>query len=762
MFLYTRDYNTKREIEMINREQLAALYRNTRELLIYTDRLGIKREHEKLLENIRKLALANELASHRVIAVAGLQGAGKTTLISTLYNIEGAVTLGRGEVFPVFITERKDCKKTTYYEISIVKNVSSYSQEKKIINPDDFVIKAKGDSECSSTLYFEIEVPYQHTKNENISFMLLPGFENEKSSWQNLVDFSLNCSDSVLFVMTESLFADISNEKLLTKIRDNFKNAIYVFSHSASYSEEKKSDLATECIAKQGLKSKNQIIFSDSYSEAEKNKEWITQLEEALDEYTNSANCGFKSRKYIEDIVSDCRTIVINIGEKLDDLEEHQAITDLVENDWLRVFDSKKEKVRKQLKREIEKAFSETAAISCKQFEENWKANERHETLMALKRKFLNTNPKDLIELRAKIEQAFNSKAFYHGQCNGIQYAFVKSISSVLGNDIIKECANKTTDIFFPVNKDALKLSGEKKVKLPLFSKKPEKELAELSASEEQKSVAINYASDIQLLMTGSSDKALTMQPTDTITAITNLGVYYYFVQKVYDLIPMFNEKELPDELKNCSISREEIEEQLASIKNTTDSVKGTFDYIYGEVLKGLTQSTSIKKGKSDSLKEITSTKKTAAAVGGALMVDFIPDQTINLIPSLAAALGMSSEAVMIAAGGIAAAVVGTAFAISITNDVNKLLVSEFYECEQGIRDIYTNYSTKLLEDFDSYFDKIREKIEDSMIRLSNKNEKVLSLLNARRTISLINTQLGDMEENCAKEYELYNDIVGR
>lgn len=66
-----------------------------------------------LLRAMRRLLLAEVLSDTWVIAVGGSQGAGKTTLMATLYELGGTeprwlqANEGRGEKMPILIAEEK-------------------------------------------------------------------------------------------------------------------------------------------------------------------------------------------------------------------------------------------------------------------------------------------------------------------------------------------------------------------------------------------------------------------------------------------------------------------------------------------------------------------------------------------------------------------------------------------------------------------------------------------------------------------------------
>lgn len=727
---------------MLNRTTLKELYECAAKFWVYVDNAESKKLNKALFEVIRKLALANELNSKRVISVAGLQGAGKTTLLSTMYNIEGNISIGRGEKLPVFVTEKKDCTAPKYYVVGLVKTEESYEpRHREVSSIEEFVNAGKDDDSSENILYLEIEVPFMHTHNEEISFMLLPGFEKQKSSWQNLIDFAMNSSDSVVFVMTESGFSSQQNAEHLETIKEKFKTATYVFTHAKDMDENKKESLRDSCMEKQGIPDPCRVVFSDVYSSDEENKVWIDSLKKSLDFYTNGSECVLKGRNYISNIVDECEDILYEIEENLRDLEDEKVVGDLKNIEYIKVFDKQVERFRKNYQNAILKEFSSAADMSTKKFENKWKENSKKEFLKNLQQKFLGQNPKDFMELKEKITDSFESEEFYNGRCNGIQYAFTKAITELVKRD--------NSNYIYIKNTYTDLLQIDRKVYDAITDKNSKDEEA-VSILKEKENKALSYRDDISLLMTGKAEHEFKNDIIKTFEVLVDIAAYNFCVQNIHTLIPCFDGAELPVDITQTGISSEEINSTLAKINETSGAIKDTFEGLRNNVLEEL-----------ESSSQMSSTTKTLAVAGATAAIDFIPDQTINLIPAIATSLGMSAETAAATAGVGAAVVIAGVFAVSITKDVNKLLVKDFFDCEQAIGDIYNNESKKLMDDFDRYFDDIRDKIGCSLISLSGTNQGAVDLLNQRRFVSQMKTKLRDIKKDISNNYDLHREIGG-
>ena len=207
---------------------------------------------EMLFSSLRKLFIASMMHNKRLICISGLQGAGKTTLMKNFYGITDDfmnVSLGTGERVPVLITEGA-VREPNIHAIAVRNDDGNYKEIPIHYENDDIegIIHAtKG--EDKTIMYVEIIVPYKHTYNDGVSFMLLPGFETKNDYWNDLIEFSVNSSDAAVFVFNETSFSNVGNEDYLRKIESKFgSNVIYAISGSDSSLDDNaqvKNDLFT-------------------------------------------------------------------------------------------------------------------------------------------------------------------------------------------------------------------------------------------------------------------------------------------------------------------------------------------------------------------------------------------------------------------------------------------------------------------------------------------------------------------------------------
>ena len=120
----------------------------------------------------KKIRLTRLLNDNRFIAIAGAQGAGKTTLISQIYPLNDWLegNIGRGETIPIFIKEDVTLKSPQAYQTRINENGK---EECLPCDSDKFKQLIKGNDK--NLLLLELKVPSKFDMDSKTAWVLLPG-----------------------------------------------------------------------------------------------------------------------------------------------------------------------------------------------------------------------------------------------------------------------------------------------------------------------------------------------------------------------------------------------------------------------------------------------------------------------------------------------------------------------------------------------------------------------------------------------------------
>ena len=352
--------------KMISLSEIQTVSRQCINLLSTTEHLRSINEDayqhaEELFPSLRKLFIASMMHDKRLICISGLQGAGKTTLMKNFYGITDGFmneSLGRGERVPVLITEGK-VSEPHIHAIAVRKENGKYSKTEIVYQNDekDEIIRAtKG--EDRTIMYVEITVPYKHTNNEGVSFMLLPGFEKENEYWNDLIEFSVNSSDAAVFVFNDRSFSDIENEVYLRKIETKFgSNVIYAISGSDNRNDDDNAQIKNTCMEVLNVKEPDRVVCVGQYNNPEKNEAWIAAFKTALDKYAlYESQVTQKTTSYIYKELLNIKNTLYNILGILSGCEDSEEI-DYHNHKLLKAYDKAILKQRKELARHITEEF---------------------------------------------------------------------------------------------------------------------------------------------------------------------------------------------------------------------------------------------------------------------------------------------------------------------------------------------------------------------------------------------------------------------
>ena len=382
---------------------------------------------------LRKLMIGNMMYDKTLICVSGLQGAGKTTLMKNFYGLDDAYfapTKGRGETIPVLITEKEGVQKPVVYATCIAKNENGvYEKMEKEIEPgEEFDKASKGNDE--TIMYLEMQVPYRHTYNSNISFMLLPGFERDNEYLNDLLEFSVNSSDSAVFVFSENSFAGAENSKWLNRIQEKLKeNVVYAISGSDGSIDGNKQVKET-CLEVLQIPEEecDRVICVSSYTDATKNEPWINELKNALEKYayTGGDSKLRKNSKYIYKEVSNLKHNLYQILGILNS-DVSDSVIDFHNAFLLKVFDNTKEKKRVELKKNLESRLDTARVDSCRKLEEEYAEQPK---LKQAKRVFFgNSVEEQFIQPRKMVESSLRNESGNLLADRQIAYALEDSLS---------------------------------------------------------------------------------------------------------------------------------------------------------------------------------------------------------------------------------------------------------------------------------------------------------------------------------------------
>lgn len=678
------------------------LISNSKKLEAVSSDKKLSEASEKIIKSLRKIIIANELYGKQVICISGLQGAGKTTLMKNFYELDDDIlniSLGRGEKIPVFISEKKECKVPEMYAKEIIKsneknNLPEYNVREKKITKEQFVSLSKGEDFGSNIMYLELKLPFKHIKNEHTMFMLLPGYERKRDYWRNLIDFSVNCSDSAIFVFSESSFAREDNDRLLENIKKTFKKKlIYVISHSDTSIDENK-EVKKTCMKVMEIPNEqaDRVVCAGSYSDRNKNIKWINELMHAVNEYcTEGEKIEQKCSEYIcTEIENEIIPSIGKIREALNGYSTEKVIESLEQSEWLDAFQNIVKKEKKKYEKNLTEAIDSAFNDSCKKIERFFsdKKYAKHHGVKKnnMRRAIFGNTPADMMKTQKMIEEALKvddlkEKTFIKGH-------FIKAIDKTMGQieqkNVVKEIVEKNDD-------NSGTLFNFEENKNTDVSKKRELE---------------NMCTDIVSFLGKGQNNGLSNHndPKKLLEAIAEIATHYFAVGTISEVVSK-------NEIGDIDLSETHI--QLNEIVDVANN-----------------------------------TKKFGLSLFGVAGMDYMVDGSFDLATGIAKAMGVSTG---IASIGIAA-LVGVGAGGVIKKDINRMQSDDFLSCKKTLGNIYNQIECRYLELFDDYMEEMKEKIEKKLIDESRVNQRAALVYNIQVSLNKIEDIMSDVFDSTAEE----------
>jgi hypothetical protein len=286
--------------------------------------------NEKLLEVMRKLLLAEVLGNTWILAVGGSQGAGKTTLMASLYDLDSNETNnwlkgneGRGEQLPVLIQEIEGLQEPKGYVRRLEKIANNYELTDIPVDIQKFqeaICNPK-----SEDLLPVLKVPVRFFTRPNQAWLLLPGYEKQdrsNRSWQELMRQAMIGAGGCIVVTDETRMANQQQLEIAKDILENelsgLKPYIVVTKTEAHRSNTKRIDeLRTSAQATFAVPAEN-VICSGVDDPEYKEKEWLPLLTNAIKDlnHTGAANRPAQLKQLTEIIGKDLAQVLTTIRSK--------------------------------------------------------------------------------------------------------------------------------------------------------------------------------------------------------------------------------------------------------------------------------------------------------------------------------------------------------------------------------------------------------------------------------------------------------------
>ncbi|WFE59208.1 hypothetical protein [Micromonospora sp. WMMD712] len=178
---------------------------------------------------VRHTLTAETLGGRHLIAVAGTQGTGKTTLVRQIYGLDNSwlrANRSQGERMPVFLIESAVNEPQGYLTRLVDDPEKGKRWERQPVDREQWMYALRDDG--GNVLLLELEVPYQlfpDAPTGTAGLLLLPGYEKrteENHRWQELMRQSLVGASRALVVTHEQDLATDRPNVVLDDLHKQF------------------------------------------------------------------------------------------------------------------------------------------------------------------------------------------------------------------------------------------------------------------------------------------------------------------------------------------------------------------------------------------------------------------------------------------------------------------------------------------------------------------------------------------------------------
>lgn len=598
--------------------------------------------------------------------------------------------------------------------IRVQKNeAGEYAAVECRMEANEFAHASKGEDD--SILYLEMFVPYRHTHNSAVSFMLLPGFEKNNDYWRELINFAVNSSDAAVFAFDESRFSQGDNFEQLKKLTERFGNNIIYAITQSDASKDDNEEVRQSCIKALAIPQANadRVVCTGQYDDEKKNEAWIEKLKNAIERYASTTDQSARDNtRYLYKEVEHIKDVLYSIKEVLKS-DDSAAVADYKDNTILNYFDRALAKKRKEYEEALEEALKDGANESRQQMENILNSyGEKKRSLISM----IFTRGNSINDVKAARENVMRSLQAQDGASDQPEYLPDRCMLSAL--------ATTMQALDTPQGKTDLQrlLESENKE-----SKKA------LKAGSEQK---LQLTNDVCALVSQQPPKDYEIQTQNTrrlMSALVDIAVYYYGVMSSDDLamvcstegkqVKGYTPSESKLEMEHIQEGAQEAWKLFVDLGTTVAGVKDMAD---------ASKRTGMDKLFHRSAKmNSSSMRKFAVGLGGMAGMDLLGDATINMIPQIAASFGVSVPVV----GAVAMALIAGGSGIAALRDLSGVQCENLRRANSAIDSVYTALKEEELKRFDRQMGRLRDTIQNNLEDRNGDVKKPMKAYNAKAQV---------------------------
>lgn len=345
---------------------------------------------DRIIDVLRQVELTTLLQGTAIYAIAGTQGAGKTTLAKEILGIDDLLlegNPGRGEQVPLFIEQCADAAAGQPDIIFVCLNRDSGEIDrtcratpeelKRVLRDWSAVQSFEKDS--LRLLYPLIRINQQQSFiDEKITWALLPGYElvnSRNHQWQEMMRHVMVNARGVLFVTDQTQLANDSRTTVLDDLRENFsqRSPVIVVSKTEALNEQEREEVKASAMARfasDPATGRDSVVTTGVGNR----ESWIDTLRETVkDNLTSSyASEAVALDRFMSLIKGDVGEIIDSLKMLCDTRQQNESVIDDILAEYDKSVAAYETQLRKAIKNQTQQHLIQAVTV-CK---ERYKAEE--------------------------------------------------------------------------------------------------------------------------------------------------------------------------------------------------------------------------------------------------------------------------------------------------------------------------------------------------------------------------------------------------
>lgn len=370
---------------------------------------------DQLTELYNKLALTDLMADKSLLAITGLQGTGKTTIMKNLYELPKSIlptNSSRGERLPVFFTEKDTQSIETYvYRFSNDDNQKVKIDRVKI--DEETFNRISMNPTPKIDLWLECIVPQRYLFDDKKSIVLLPGFEKDrKDVSQLLLEHVLYLSSSSVLVVRKDTYARETTQNMMARVKEIYQSvkpivAISFGNVNEEQNEQFKKELLAEFNVPEGEEKRVVITgVGPTFS-----TDWKQELIDSINEFGYfSQTSGDLEQQLIFSIVDEIDDLSLEIRKIVESEQKSRQLEAQDSNDinlvmyqyekaYREVLENLEDDIRKELQNHVDPAIKQLRSYL--ESNRSW--------LKDIRTNFFGQKPKELYAFEEKIKEIWEN-----------------------------------------------------------------------------------------------------------------------------------------------------------------------------------------------------------------------------------------------------------------------------------------------------------------------------------------------------------------